>query len=77
MNINYDDISIGADDLIPSLEAYAKSILSKMQKADPDCADCWTACSITFDGLQPEFAWGSIQDIKGSEGIYIEQPQQD
>jgi hypothetical protein len=74
MWIKYDDISIDAKDLIPHLESYAKAVLLKMQKADKELAYCWTACSITFNDLQPEFTWGSIEDIDSEDGIYVEMP---
>lgn len=74
MKIKYDDIAIDGEDLILILESYAKLVLEKMQKADPELADCWTACSITFNDLQPEFTWGSIEDIDSEDGVYVELP---
>ena len=74
MKIKYDDKAIDGEDLILILEAYAKLVLEKMQKADPEYADCWTACSITFNDLQPEFTWGSNEDISSEDGVYVEVP---
>lgn len=34
-----------------------------MQKADPKNKDCWTSCGIIFNEIQPEFTWGSDEDI--------------
>ncbi len=74
MEIKYDDKTIEVDDLTCHLKTYAVGVLAKMQKFDPEYKDCWTACSITFNELQPEFCWGSIEDIGTEDGIYVELP---
>jgi hypothetical protein len=75
MEIKYDQIKFEADDfIIAGLEKYAKNILRKMQEVDPEFAECWTACNITFDELQPNFVWGSIEDIDEDVGIYVALP---
>lgn len=56
MKLNYDQIPVEID--TSGLTAYAQATLKAMQKADPEFADCWTACSITFEDLNPVFEWG-------------------
>ena len=72
--VDYDHMKIDVTDLMAGLATYVKAVLWRMQKADPKYENCWTACVITFNGLQPEFTWGSIEDIEKDEGIYIEVP---
>lgn len=71
MEIQHGGISIQAGDLVRHLEVYAKSVMCRMRKADPEFADCWTACLITFDNLQPEFQFGSKEDLAGESGILV------
>lgn len=75
MKIKYDDSrEIDAEDLVALLSTYAKEVLLRMQKADPEFADCWTACSITFKDLNPDFEWGGIKDLDKDAGIWVEVP---
>lgn len=75
MKLKYDQIEFEADDfIVEGLEKYAKNVLRKMQEQDPECAECWTACKITIDELQPTFQWGSIEDIDDENGIYVALP---
>ena len=74
LNLSYEDIEIEATDLISHLETYTKAILLRMQKADDEYKECWTACSITFDGVSPNFFWGSIEDVKDEGGIIVGLP---
>lgn len=74
MKIDYDKTEIEAGDLIEVLETYAKAVMYRMQKAEPDLDYCWTACLITFSQLQPEFQFGSAGDLDEDDGIYVEQP---
>lgn len=71
MEINYDGIGIEAGDLVRHLETYAKSVMCRMRNAEPEYADCWTACLITFDQLQPEFQFGSKEDLSKDDGILV------
>ena len=72
--ISYDGMKIDVSDLIAHLETYAKAVLWRMQKSDKEFKGCWTACVINFNELQPEFNWGSIEDMKRMDGIYVELP---
>lgn len=75
MKIKYDeDIEIEVEDLITHLETYAKAVMYRMQKVDTEFADCWTACLITFKGLQPEFEFGDAEHVDDEGGVYIELP---
>jgi hypothetical protein len=74
LNLSYEDIDIEASDLITYLETYAKAILFRMQKADDEYKECWTGCSITFDGVSPQFFYGSIEDVKDDGGIIVGLP---
>lgn len=78
MKLKYDDVEIELTGKSTGLEQFAKAVLHKMQKADADWADCWTACLITFDDLNPDFTWGSIEDLsyprETNKGIYVELP---
>lgn len=57
---------------IESLKDFARAVMTRMQSADRQFADCWTACGIDFDGLQPEFQWGSKNDIRpGDHAIFV------
>ena len=71
MKVNYEEIRIEIGNLRCFLGDYAKGILLQMQQADKEFADCWTGCAITFDGLQPEFEWGSIDDIDKSAPLIV------
>lgn len=71
MEILYDGISIQVGDLVRHLEFYAKAVMCRMRRAEPELADCWTACLITFDNLQPEFQFGSKEDLAGESGILV------
>lgn len=75
MYIDYDGTKIDCDEgMLEALKKYAKSVLEKMQKADPDYDECWTACVITFEGLQPEFTYGAIEDLDKFDGVFVEVP---
>lgn len=76
MFIYYDNIAI---ELTPtakvSLINYAVAVIEEMQVDDTEYPECWTSCVITFDGIQPVFQWGSIEDMSDlDEGIYVECP---
>ena len=75
MKAKYDDIEIDVSDVQHGLINYAKAVLFRMQKSDPEFAGCWTACIIDFNGLNPDFTWGSIEDLidtKCNNNIYVE-----
>ena len=75
MKMGYDQKEFEVcDTFVSGLERYALAVLETMQKEDPEFADCWTACLITIDELQPEFEWGSIEDISDEGGFYVELP---
>ena len=75
MKIKYDDdIEIEVEDLITHLEAYAKAVMYRMQKADTEFSGCWTACLITFNGVNPEFEFGNTEDVDDEGGVYVELP---
>lgn len=74
MIADHDGTEINLETLCHNLEVYAKGVMQKMQKADPEFADCWSACLITFDGIQPNFEWGSMEDLDDEYGVYIEMP---
>jgi hypothetical protein len=78
MKLKYDDIEIEVNGEPKGLTDYARSVLYKMQKADAGMADCWTACIITMNELNPDFTWGSIDDLSSYErsenNIYVELP---
>ena len=75
MKIKYDEgVEVEIEDLITHLETYAKAVMYRMQKADADFSECWTACLITFNGLQPEFTYGSTEDVDAEGGVYVEMP---
>lgn len=74
LTISYERESefVAPEAMIQALKDYARHTLYQMQRADPAFADCWTTCSITMNGLQPEFAWGSEKDMEEEEGdLYV------
>ena len=76
MQLHYDQKTIECNEsLADGLKDYALKVLKEMQETEPGFADCWTACLIEFEELQPEFSWGSIEDINSDDGgIYVELP---
>jgi len=76
MKLGYDGTEFECDEsIVNGLIDYAKNMMEKMQKAETEFADCWTACCIEIDeNLQPTFSWGSIEDVTDEEGFYVELP---
>ena len=65
---------VASDDMINSLISYAANVLVRMQKAEPEHSDCWTACTITFEDLTPVFHWSSIEDMDYMHVIQVTVP---
>lgn len=63
-----------SDEMINSLKSYAANVLVRMQKAEPEHAECWTACTITFEDLTPVFHWSSIEDMDDMHVIQVTVP---
>lgn len=78
-----DAIEIDLSELdVGFLKAYTLSVLAKMQIADSELSDCWTACVIGIEdgSLCPTFVWGSIEDLHGTEEpneIYVALPEEE
>lgn len=75
MKIKYDETVIEVNEgTLKGLKLYAANVMQSMQKAEPEFAECWTACLITFDELRPEFQFGSKEDIGKDDGILVHCP---
>lgn len=69
IQVTYDPHSDGTtitldEQALSGIKDYALSVLRAMRKASPAYADCWEACCITFDDIQPQFMFGGKADIE-------------